>query len=195
MGILTRAGDLVYTFRFLKLLVTPFNKTAAYELGIVDDAGKRDKSIKLDTPEKKSAYTTFHRLVYNIKRLMSKAPGGSSTVASYAAALLLIKEDGNLSDKGIADLVEKLGLDPIDILNENDNWFVTKDQMLSPGMYRTNCVKIVNSTCEPLVSKRDQVRVLEDCYPADHICGTPVYQATHVATGQSIYVSAGELVR
>ena len=35
-----RAIDALITFRFLKLLVTPFNKTKAYELGIIDERGK-----------------------------------------------------------------------------------------------------------------------------------------------------------
>ena len=92
MGLLSRAGDLVYTFRFLKLLITPFNKTKAFELGIIDEDGVRQKSVKMDSTEKKSAFTTFHRLVFNIKKIMAKAPGGGSRLASYAAALFLIKE-------------------------------------------------------------------------------------------------------
>ena len=40
MGLLKSAGDLVYTFRFLALLVTPFNKTKAFEKGIIDEKGK-----------------------------------------------------------------------------------------------------------------------------------------------------------
>ena len=50
MGIVKRAADLVYTFRFLKLLVTSFDKTAAFKLGIIDEKGKRLKKPK--TPEK-----------------------------------------------------------------------------------------------------------------------------------------------
>lgn len=92
MGMLQRAGDLIYTFRFLTLLVTPFEKTKAFELGIIDEDGKRIKSVKLDDREKKGAYTPFHRLVFNVKKLIAKAPGGKSSVASYAAALYLIKE-------------------------------------------------------------------------------------------------------
>ena len=34
------AIDAFITFRFLKLLVTPFNKTEAYKLGIIDERGK-----------------------------------------------------------------------------------------------------------------------------------------------------------
>ena len=40
MGIISRTGDLFYAFRFLKLLVTPFEKTKAFELGIIDKEGK-----------------------------------------------------------------------------------------------------------------------------------------------------------
>ena len=46
MSILSRAGDLIYTFRFLKLLVTPFEKTNAYKLGVIDDKGKKIKEGK-----------------------------------------------------------------------------------------------------------------------------------------------------
>ena len=54
MGILSRAGDLVYTQRFLKLLVTPFEKTEAFKLKIIDKDGARIKETKLDTPSTRS---------------------------------------------------------------------------------------------------------------------------------------------
>lgn len=92
MGIIKRAGDLVYTFRFLTLLTTPFNKTKAFEAGIIDADGKRNKEFNTNTMEDREAYknfyTPFHRLVFNVKRLMAKAPGGSSSIASYAARLI-----------------------------------------------------------------------------------------------------------
>ena len=90
MGVISRAGDLVYTFRFLKLLVTPFEKTNAFKLGLIDDQGK--KLRKPETTEEKSAYNPFHRIVFNIKKLIAKAPGGSTRIASYASALFLIQE-------------------------------------------------------------------------------------------------------
>ena len=36
-----RAVDLFVTYRFIKLLTTPFNKTDAYKYGIIDDKGNR----------------------------------------------------------------------------------------------------------------------------------------------------------
>jgi len=36
-----RAIDLFVTYRFIKLLVTPFEKTEAFKLGIIDKTGNR----------------------------------------------------------------------------------------------------------------------------------------------------------
>ena len=83
MGILSRAADLGYAFRFLKLLTTKWEKLPAYELGIIDKRGRNLKKAKeLKTPEEKSAYTIFHRLVFNVKRLIQLVPGGKSTLGS-----------------------------------------------------------------------------------------------------------------
>ena len=94
-----RAIDALITFRFLKLLVTPFNKTKAYELGIIDERGQNlIKAKNLTTVEQRNAYTILHKLVFNIKKLIEKLPGGKSRLATYAAALFLIKENTELSD-------------------------------------------------------------------------------------------------
>ena len=37
---MSRAIDALIAARLIKLLVTPFNKTQAYKLGIIDDKGK-----------------------------------------------------------------------------------------------------------------------------------------------------------
>ena len=73
-----RAIDLFVTYRFLKLLTTPFNKTDAFKLGIIDADGNRVKkpkstqpAIELTTTEQKSAYTILHKLVFNIKKILS----------------------------------------------------------------------------------------------------------------------------
>ena len=82
-----RAIDLFVTYRFIKLLVTPFEKTDAFKLGIIDENGHRiippkpkvgawDKRPKsLTTIEEKNAYTVLHKLVFNIKKLFGKVPG------------------------------------------------------------------------------------------------------------------------
>ena len=67
------AIDAFITFRFLKLLVTPFDKTEAYKLGIIDERGKVLKKYRsLERVEERRAYTILHRLVFNIKKLIEK---------------------------------------------------------------------------------------------------------------------------
>ena len=143
MSILTRAADLLYTFRVLKLWVTPFEKTEAYKLGIIDKNGKRDKDMLIDTPEKKAAYTAFQKLVFNIKKLMAKAPGGGSRIASYAAALYLLKDNYNISDKEMDLILEEMDLDKLDFIKEEVDRFVVEDNDLSPGTYRIKKESII----------------------------------------------------
>jgi hypothetical protein len=194
MGILKRAGDLIYTFRFLTLLATPFEKTKAYELGLIDKDGNRIKDNKVNTTDEKSAYTPFHRLVFNLKKLLGKIPGGKSSVASYAAALYLIKEHGNLTDKGLKQIIEKTGHESIDFLNESSQWFLLESGAVSPGVYRLKYDKMVNNTFENIVKAKDQIRVEKECYPIGDIFGLNIYEGTHLKTNQKIYFTVEELM-
>ena len=70
-----RAIDLFVVYRFLKLLVTPWNKQEAFKQGIIDKNGKLLKRAKdLKTEDEKSSFTLLHRLVFNCKRIMNKIP-------------------------------------------------------------------------------------------------------------------------
>ena len=97
-SILTQGSDLYFLFSFLKRLTTPFEKTKAYQLGIVDKNGKvLIKKRDFENQEQKDAYTMMDTLIFNLKKLLGKVPGGKSRIASYAAALLLLREEKNLS--------------------------------------------------------------------------------------------------
>jgi hypothetical protein len=86
--------SLYATYKFLKRLVTPFDQWEAYRLGIIDERGDiKIKAKDRNTLELKRGLPKFDLLVLKIKRLMEKVPGGRSRIASYAAALYLIKED------------------------------------------------------------------------------------------------------
>ena len=99
-----RAIDLFVTYRFIKLLVTPFEKTEAFKLGIIDKDGNRvlpttppgggRKVVPepLVSTEEKNAYTILHKLVFNIKKLFGKVPGLRTKLGTYAAALFLLKD-------------------------------------------------------------------------------------------------------
>jgi hypothetical protein len=84
--------DNLITLRILKLLTTPFNKMKAYELGLIDEDGNRIKAHKDMSTAERNEFTLLHRLVFRLKRLLAKVPGGRSQLGSYIAALALIKE-------------------------------------------------------------------------------------------------------
>ena len=195
MGIVKRAADLAYTFRFIRMLVMDWKDWDAYKTGVIDENGKRNKSVRLDDDEKKSSYTPFIRLAANIKRLLSKIPGGSTKLGSFAAALFLIKEKYNLSDKQLNKIIEECGIDPLDIMLESSEWFVLKDGMLSPGIYRLSEDKVLNGTYDDIVNTKDQVRIHDDCYPVGDVFGIDIYEAEHIRTRQKVYVTVNEIYK
>ena len=85
--------DNFVALKVLYMLVTPFEKTQAYKLGVIDKDGKLLVKTKDQTFDQKEAYDYLDRLVFNLKRLLAKVPGGKSFTASLVAALYLIKED------------------------------------------------------------------------------------------------------
>lgn len=82
--------DNLIALRIIYLLVTPFEETNAYKLGLIDSSGKNIK--KAVSAEEKSSTSMLHRLVWNIKRIINLAPGGSTKIGSLAAAYMLVKE-------------------------------------------------------------------------------------------------------
>lgn len=94
MGLASAAGNIYFVYSFIKRLATPFSSTKAFELGIIDENGKvLKKRSKLKTKEEKEAYTLSDTLVFNLKKVLGKVPGGSTKFASFAAALFLMKEE------------------------------------------------------------------------------------------------------
>ena len=75
---MSRAVDLLITYRIIKLLTTPFEKQEAYRLGIIDKNGKYWEKKKLTTAKEKEAYTILHRFVFNLKRIINFIFGGKS---------------------------------------------------------------------------------------------------------------------
>jgi hypothetical protein len=197
MGLIKSAADLAYTFRFLALLVTPFNKTKAYEKGIIDENGKRLKKPPFSSIEERedyaNYYTRFIRLVFNIKKLLAKAPGGKTRIASYAAALYLIKEDFGVSERKLKQGLKEYGVDFNDFLSENTQWFMLEDKELSPGVYRLSENKVLNSTYEEMAYINDKIRIRDDSFPIGDIFGLDIYEAIHMPTNQQIFVTAGEI--
>ena len=96
-----RVIDALVAYRVLKILVTPFNKTQAFKMGIIDDKGKvliKSKDIRKSFPplavqQARKSYTLLIRFVFNLKRLLSKVGIRGPIGSAAAAAIAFLKEE------------------------------------------------------------------------------------------------------
>jgi len=131
---MSRVIDALVAYRILKLLVTPFNKTKAYKLGIIDDKGKvLIKSKQIVNQEQRKAYTLLIRFVFNLKKLLAKVGIRGPLGTSAAAAIAFFKEENGYNPE-----VEKVVYKH---LKENGFEFQVDENYgdpLRPGTYRVN---------------------------------------------------------
>jgi hypothetical protein len=197
-----RAVDLFVTYRFLKLLTTPFNKTDAFKLGIIDKDGNRikeeDGSVEvLRTPDEKGAYTILHKLIFNIKKLFGKVPGLRTKVGTYAAALFLLKdtfkehvEDPDIFEKEFMKYLKEEGYELDNSISEDVIGF---GEILPKGNY-VLVNDILNKEEEELSAKKgDKVVAYDDEAPIDTILGVEIFPVIHVKTQEKIYVSLEDI--
>ena len=201
-----RAIDLFVTYRFIKLLVTPFDKTPAFKLGIIDKDGNRlkEKTVargmqptQLNTIEEKGAYTILHKLVFNIKKIFAKVPGLRTKLGTYAAALFLLKDtfkesvdDPDVFEKEFMKYLKEEGYEIDDSISEEVIGF---GEVLPKGEY-VLVNDILNKEEEELSAKKgDQVVTFEDEAPVDTVLGVEIFPVVHMKTKEVIYVSLEDI--
>jgi hypothetical protein len=170
----------------------------AYRLGIIDNNGKiLKKKADRKTPQEKSAFTIFHRLVFNIKRLLNKVPGSLGTkLATYASALFLVKEETGLEDSELQTMLNDIFGDFDDSidLSESAAWF-EKDNKLAPGKYKLVQDIASPQTAEVIAHINSMVSVVDFTEPSGSIFGLNVYQVEHVLTKQKILITSADIKR
>ena len=201
---MSRAIDLIITYRVVKMLVTPFDKFKAFDLGIIDADGNRVKkpkstqpAIELTTTEQKSAYTILHKLVFNIKKIFAKVPGLRTKVGTYAAALFLLKDtfkesvdDPDMFEKEFMKFLKEEGVELDNSINEDVIGF---GDVLPKGNY-VLVNDILNSEEEELSAKKgDKITVFDDEAPVDTILGVEIFPVVHLKSQEKIYVSLEDL--
>lgn len=128
--------DLFVIYKFVRLLSTPWKEMEAYKLGLIDEKGKPlVKRNQLKTQQEKMAYTIFHVLVWNLKRLLERVPGGNTRIGSFAAALWLIKEETQMNienlEKAFTVYLKESNIElPKSTINEN--------LKITKGVYQIN---------------------------------------------------------
>ena len=203
-----RAVDLFVTYRFLKLLTTPFEKTEAYKKGIIDKDGNRvmkqkarntpkEVAVQLNTPDLKNSYTILHKLIFNIKKLFAKVPGLRTKVGTYAAALFLLKdtfkehvEDPDMFEK---EFMKYLKENKIELDREISEEVIGFGEVLPKGEYLLKN-DILNKEEEELTAKKgDKVVAYDDEAPVDTVLGVEIFPVVHVKTQEKIYVSLEDI--
>ena len=199
-----RAIDLFVTYRFLRLLTTPFEDTDAFKLGIIDEKGNRIKlpkstkpAVELATTEQKNSYTILHKLVFNIKKIFSKVPGLRTKLGTYAAALFLLKDtfkesvdDPDMFEKEFVKYLKENNIKFDDEISEEVIGF---GEILPKGEY-VLINDILNKEEEELSAKKgDRVIAFDDEPPIDTVLGVEIFPVVHEKTKEKIYVSLEDI--
>ena len=199
-----RAIDLFVTYRFLRLLTTPFEDTDAFKLGIIDKNGNRIKlpkstkpAVELATQELKNSYTILHKLVFNIKKIFSKVPGLRTKLGTYAAALFLLKDtfkesvdDPDMFEKEFMKYLKENNIKFDDEISEE---VIRFGEILPKGEY-VLINDILNKEEEELSAKKgDRVIAFDDEPPVDTVLGVEIFPVVHERTKEKIYVSLEDI--
>ena len=100
MSLLKAGVDYFLVYRFIKALTTPFKKTKAFELGIIDDEGNFIKKFKeLKTKEEKGAFGAYDRMILNLKKIIEKVPVLGKALTSWAGMAYLLLKEGCSEDE------------------------------------------------------------------------------------------------
>ena len=178
---MTRVIDALIAYRILKLLVTPFNKTKAYALGIIDEKGKvLIKSKRISTAKQRNAYTLLIRFVFNLKRLLSKVGIRGPLGSAAAAAIAFFKEENENTEQ-----VEK---EVYKYLKENGFEFEMNEgygEPLVEGQYKVRH-DIYDLDGEVVINKDDTIDFKT---ATDNILGYDVFKYQDVyLTTEDLYV-------
>ena len=178
-----RVIDALVAYRVIKLLVTPFNKTQAYKLGIIDDKGKvLIKSKQITTQQQRKAYTLLIRFVFNLKRLLSKVGVRGPLSTAAAAAIAFFKEENgqNLEvEKVVYKHLKENGFE----FEVNENYGET----FRPGTYRVK--RNITDLEGDIVINIDEEVIFEG--KTDTIMGYDVFKYKNVyLTTEDLYANA-----
>ena len=184
---MSRVIDALIAYRVLKLLVTPFNKTKAFELGIIDDKGKvLIKSRNIENAEQRKSYTLLIRFVFNLKKLLAKIGVRGPIGSTAAAAIAFFKEQSGdqLSDtagldieRGVYRYLKKEGFE----FELSENY----GEPLTEGTYKVKH-DIYNSEGEVVINIDEEVYFKET---TDIIMGYDVFKHKDIyLTTEDLYV-------
>ena len=136
----SRLVDSAITYRIIKKLITPFHKTEAFALGLIDETGHIIR--KPNTDNERDALTLLDRLCFRLKRIISSNPYQARQLSNLSAAMALVREHLDNGDEAM--YLEREFIDSIQNytpdyhLEEQIQQIIEGKKMLTFGLYNEN---------------------------------------------------------
>lgn len=172
------AIDVFIAYKFIKQLTKPWKNWEAYKLGLIDDRGKKLRSI--ETNADKDAYPLWKIMVRNLKRLLDKVPFGKSVIGSFAASLWLIKEELGVEDITVLENEFKKYLEESEFLVEHEE-LKEKINTVDKGRYK------IKDEDDLVIFVRNPTEAVET------VLGVPLFILTDSLTGNAFLVTEDEI--
>lgn len=194
---MSRAVDMLITYRVIKGLVTPFDKTKAFQQGIIDEKGKvLKKRSELKTSQEKNAYTILDRFIFNLKRIMHRV-GLKSKLSSYAVALgLLLKETTKLgvSRNFVEGQLFRFLLEHewIRLSHDIENNIAYIGESLKRNYYKSKNT-IYDEDGYEVAKQGDELIVYKDSKPVDTVMGLDIYEVYHTNSKTKFHICEGDI--
>ena len=148
--------DNLIAFKILHMLVTPFEETDAFKLGVIDKAGHPRMKIKDMNQDQRDVYTMLHRLVFRLKMIMAKIPIINTKLGTLAAAYFLVREcyDNKRTatnlEEDFVDLLRKIQMEDVTLVDE----YILAERYFTEDM-PANVTGVGVKTDEPIIRKRN----------------------------------------
>lgn len=158
---MSQVVDNLIAFRVLYMLVTAFEDTPAYKMGIIDSHGNSLKKLKDMSQKERDAYSMLHRLVFRLKKIMNKIPLINTRLGNLAAAYWLVKEctENNRTainlEEQYVDLLRKIQKENIILVDEE----ILIEKFFNEEM-PANVTGVGVKTDEPIVRKKKDIKTL-----------------------------------
>lgn len=142
MSTITRAYESFLAYRMMTLLSRPFTEWPGFEMGLIDEKGKKIREPK--TSDEKDQFTKYMNIIRNLKRTLNRISGGTeSKLGNLMVGAALLKEeietdirieDPDFVISQFTDAISARYLTP-SVLTEAMN----EDKTITPGRYKLEC--------------------------------------------------------
>lgn len=149
--------NLIALGKFLSYLNKDWKSFDAYKAGVIDASGRLLVTSRTMTRQQKRTYGAFERIMFNLKRLLEKVPGGSSQIGRIATSLYLLRDHlGDSFRSAEEHILEQVQQNSRDLIVEE------KEMGISTGTY--------------LLETGQEFILYNDLQPIDTCLKQPIYK-------------------